>query len=327
LSARTAEFIEAKEGDVEVSMEQSVTERWSIAAGTGLGPVHLCVTDRDRALRFWRDTLGLTLMSEEDGKIHLGAGERELVVLYPGAPRPVPRGTTGLYHLAIHLPSRKELARAVGRLFAQRYPNSPTDHVLTETTYLSDPDYNGIELTFETPERGRFIVTPNGLPAALDADGNFRSVRDPLDLDSLFGELVPGEPLEAPLSEGAKIGHVHLHLADIHDAMRFYRDALGFEELNLLEAMGIGDVNIPGHVPHFIAFNTWAGQGAGQPPEEAAGLRHFTIELPSERDLEETAERLGRGGLRVTEAPGGFFVRDPSANRIHLTVRADVGLP
>lgn len=309
-----------------MSIKQSVTERRPIAAGTGLGPVHLSVTDGDRALRFWRDTLGLTLMSEVDGRMRLGAGGRELVVLYPGATRPVPGGTTGLYHVAIHLPSRKELARAVRRLFARRYPNSPTDHVATETTYLRDPDGNGIELTFETPERGRLIVTPEGVPGALDADGNFRSGRDPLDLDSLFGELIPGEPLEAPLGEGAKIGHVHLHVADINEAMRFYRDALGFEELMLVPAMGAGDVNIPGHVPHFIAFNTWAGQGAGQPPEEAAGLRHFTIELPSERDLEETADRLRGDGLTVTEAPGGPFVRDPSANKIHLTVRDDVGL-
>jgi catechol 2,3-dioxygenase len=310
-----------------MSMEQISTERWSISPGTGLGPVHLSVTDGDRALRFWRDTLGLTLMSEEDGEIRLGAGERELVVLYPGAPRPVPRGTTGLYHLAIHLPSRKELARAVGRLFARRYPNAPTDHVVTETTYLSDPDGNGIELTMETLERGQLIVTPEGLPGVLDADGNFRSARDPLDLDSLFGELVPGEPLEAPMAEGAKIGHVHLHVADIHDAMRFYRDALGFEELNLLPALRMGDVNVPGHVPHLIAFNTWAGRGIPQPPDDAAGLRHFTIELPTERDLEDTAERLGRSGLTVMEAPHGFFVRDPSANRIHLAVRDDVRAP
>ena len=127
----------------------------------------------------------------------------------------VPRGTTGLYHLAIHLPSRKEFARAVGRLFARRYPNSPTDHVVTETTYLSDPDGNGVELTFETPERGRLIVTPDGLPGALDSGGTSTRPGTRSTWTPLFGELVPGEPLEAPLSEGAKIGHVHLHVADI----------------------------------------------------------------------------------------------------------------
>ena len=145
-------------------MEQSVTDRWSIAAGTGLGPVHLSVTDRDRALRFWQDTLGLTLMSEEDRKIRLGAGERDLVVLYPGATGPVPRGTTGLYHLVIHLPSCKEFARAVGRLFARRYSNSHTDHVVTEAPggfFVRDPTANKIHLTVRTdvglpdPDRAR----------------------------------------------------------------------------------------------------------------------------------------------------------------------------
>lgn len=60
------------------------------------------------------------------------------------------------------------------------------------------------------------------------------------------------------IAAGTGLGHVHLHGADINEAMRFYRDALGFEELNLLPALRMGDVNVPGHVPHFIAFNTWA---------------------------------------------------------------------
>jgi len=119
----------------------------SIAADTGMGPVHLSVTDGDRAARFYQGTLGLTLLSTEVGVIHLGAGSRELVVLHPGAARPVVRGTTGLYHLAIVVPNLRELARVVGRLISLRYPHAPTDHVMTKSDYLSDPDGNGIEIS------------------------------------------------------------------------------------------------------------------------------------------------------------------------------------
>ncbi len=318
-----------------MSIKQSVTERRPIAAGTGLGPVHLSVTNGDRALRFWRDTLGLTLMSEVDGRMRLGAGGRELVVLYTGATRPVPGGTTGLYHVAIHLPSRKELARAVRRLFARRYPNSPTDHVATETTYLRDPDGNGIELTFETPERGRLIVTPEGVPGALDADGNFRSGRDPLDLASLFGELIPGEPLEAPLGEGAKIGRVHLHVADINEAMRFYRDALGFEVRTDLPMTQEGSIRwltlSPKGQPDLEIVLAPITAGPMFDAETAEQMKRmvesgvFGIGVFETDDIHGDYERLSKQGVEFVSPPEEKFygteaiVKDNSGNWFSLT--------
>ena len=98
------------------------------------------------------------MLARDAEAISLGAGERPLVVLHPGALRGVVPNTAGLYHVAIHVPTRKDLATAVARLFAKRFRNSPTDHLVTETTYLWDLDSNGIELTFETPGRGRLMT-------------------------------------------------------------------------------------------------------------------------------------------------------------------------
>ena len=78
----------------------------SIAAKTGVGAVELAVTDGLRALRFYRDYVGLTPFPSEGPEIRLGAAGRELVVLHPGAARPVVRRTSGLYHLAIVVPDR-----------------------------------------------------------------------------------------------------------------------------------------------------------------------------------------------------------------------------
>lgn len=286
----------------------------SIAADTGMGPVHLSVTDGERALEFWRDVVGLSLISDDEGVIGMGAGDRELVVLHPGAMRPVPRGTTGLYHLAILLPNTKELARAIARLYSIRYPHYPTDHLMTKTTYLSDPDGNGIELYADTPERGTFGAE-NGVFVARDAEGNVRSGRDPLDVEDLLKELTADDRLDEPMPGGTKIGHVHLHVADLDEAVHFYRDIIGFEMQAAAQGMGAAFVSAGGY-HHHLGLNTWAGEGIPPAPEGTSGLRHFTIELPTERDLLDVVGRLD-----AVESPGGFFVSDPSSNRVFLTKR------
>src|SRR2546430_14284734 len=83
----------------------------SIAAKTGVGAVELAVTDGDRALRFYRDYVGLTPLASGGPEIRLGASGRELVVLYPDAERPVVPRTSGLYHLALVVPDRRGPAR------------------------------------------------------------------------------------------------------------------------------------------------------------------------------------------------------------------------
>src|SRR5205809_989636 len=107
-----------------------------IAAATGMGAVEVAVTDGDRALRFYRDYVGLTPMPSPDSAIRLGAGARELVVLHPGAERPVVPRTSGLYHFAILVPDRRELARVIARLGRLGWDQYPTDHVMTNASHV-----------------------------------------------------------------------------------------------------------------------------------------------------------------------------------------------
>ncbi len=95
------------------------------------GPVHLDVVDRERSLRFWRDLVGLQMLGDGEA-VELGAGGDAVVVLHPVASRPVLRGYSGLYHLAIHLPDEPEFARVLARLMKRRYPIAPTDHVMSK---------------------------------------------------------------------------------------------------------------------------------------------------------------------------------------------------
>lgn len=288
----------------------------SIAAATGMGPVDLAVTDRDRAIRFYREYVGLTQLTGEGPGVRMGAAGREILVLHPGAERPVVPRTSGLYHFAIVVPDRRELARVVGRLARLRWDQYPTDHVMTKANYLWDPDGNGIEIYTESPEDGT-LGFANGTFVAYDKDGRERSGRDPIDLDELFSHMQPDDQFDTPMPQGTKMGHVHLHVSDVEDALRFYHDLVGFDVMG--HVPGVGFVSAGGY-HHHLGLNTWAGHGARPAPAGSAGLRRFTIELPTQSDLEDVAGRLEHGEVPLAEEEGGFSAVDPSANRVLFKV-------
>jgi catechol 2,3-dioxygenase len=293
----------------------------SIAARTGVGAVHLAVTDGARALEFYRDAVGLTPLSVADDRIHLGAGSRELVVLHPGASGPVLPHHSGLYHLALLVPDRRELARAIARLFALRVPNSPTDHTMTKSDYLWDPDGNGIEIYCESPEDGRFIYGDDDF-GAIDNEGRRRSGRDPIDLDELFGNLTAEDKLDGPMPPATRMGHVHLHIRDVPEAVDFYHGIIGFDIMGLVPRIAMAFVSAGGY-HHHLGLNEWAGHGVPPAPPGTSGLRHFTIEVPDAGELEAVARRLRDAGIDISEEDGRYSAHDPSRNHFRLQVRGD----
>ena len=290
---------------------------FTINPATRMGHVSLTVADLDRQIAFYRDVLGLKLHWRKDTTAGLGAGQEDLLrlTLERGARRV--RGTSGLYHFAVLLPNRRELARVIARLISLRYTNYPTDHLMTKTSYLDDPEGNGIEIYAESPEDGTFTIR-DGMLQAWRADGTPSDGREPLDLEALFKELTPDDRLDAPVPDDTRIGHVHLHVADIADAMRFYHGVLGFENQGLAPAMGAGFVSA-GNYHHHIGFNTWAGIGVPPPPPDARGLRYFTIVLPNQTELEYIAERVQQAGIATEHMEEGLLVRDPSHNGVLLS--------
>ena len=291
----------------------------SIAAKTGMGAVDLAVTDGDTALRFYRDYVGLTPLPSDGNQIRMGAGGRELVVLHPDAERAVVPKTSGLYHLAIVLPDRRELARVIARLGRLRCDQYPTDHVMTKANYLWDPDGNGIEIYVESPEDGTMGMV-NGTYGAWDKDGRPRSGRDPIDLEEMFSHLKPDDRLDEPMPAGTKMGHIHLHVADVDEALRFYVDLVGFDVMGQMP--GVGFISAGGY-HHHLGLNEWAGHGARPAPAGAAGLRRFTIELPTQRDLDDVVNRLEHGENRLSEEAGGIATVDPSANHVLFRIAGE----
>jgi catechol 2,3-dioxygenase len=226
--------------------------------------------------------------------------------------------TTGLYHVAIHVPKRADLAQFAVRALQRGIQISPTDHLVSEAIYLWDLDGNGIEITFETPWRGT-LGDPEAGSYATTADGKPHSGREPIDMDDLLGELGSNPKLEATMPAGTRIGHVHLHVNDLHSSMDFYRDGLGFGGLFIIKSFGIGDVGL-GYMPHAIAFNIWAGPNAAQAPEGSAGIRWFAINVPDRLTLDEVKSRLEARGHAFDLVPDGLDVRDPSGNLVKVRV-------
>ena len=119
------------------------------------------------------------------------------------------------------------------------------------------------------------------------------------------------------MPEETRIGHVHLHVADLDDAMHFYRDLLGFDDQGLVRAYHMGMVSTGGY-HHHIGFNTWVGKGAPPPPPDALGLRHFTVVLPDQTELKRVVGHLQQVGVVTEHTEDGILVRDPSRNGVLL---------
>jgi catechol 2,3-dioxygenase len=285
------------------------TQTPALPAALRLGAVHLTVASVDRAVAWYQRALGLRVHSHEPTTAELGDGVETVVVLHEDAQaRPAGRHT-GLYHYALLYPSREELARAALRLAATRTPiQGASDHRTHEAIYLPDADGNGIELACDR-DRDQWPTDLGyaGGPAALD-------------FDSLLA-TVQGEQPTDHVGEGLRMGHVHLHVGDIEQALAFYRDVLGFEEqANLGSAAFVS----AGGYHHHLGINTWSGRSPA--PEHTAGLRQWTVQMPTDADLADVRGRAEAAGHATEPVEGGFLVRDPWRTAVAFVSTTQTGL-
>lgn len=129
----------------------------AIHPNTRIGHVHLTVGNLEKALKFYREVLGFEVTSKYGSSaVFLSAGGYHhhigLNTWAGEGAKPAPPGHTGLYHYAILLPSRKELAKTINKIIESNYPiEGASDHGVSEAVYLHDPDGNGIELCADRP--------------------------------------------------------------------------------------------------------------------------------------------------------------------------------
>jgi catechol 2,3-dioxygenase len=280
-----------------------------IPPDTSIGKVRLRVADLDDLTTFYERVLGLEAVDRGGDVTRLGAPNAEpLIELVgsPDAPR-APSFSTGLFHLAILVPDRAELARSLQRVAGAGWRlTGASDHLVSEALYLQDPEGNGIEIYRDRP---REEWRRNGDELAM--------ATLPLDLESVLGEIDPSEGGAGGMPGGTTMGHVHLQVADIPAAERFYNRALGLDVM-VRSYPGALFLSAGGY-HHHLGLNTWQSQGAPPPPEGALGLDRYELVLPNAAERDSAADRLaGADPQRLDE---GVLATDPSGNRVLLTAR------
>jgi catechol 2,3-dioxygenase len=273
---------------------------------TSIGVVSLKVQLLTRSIDYYVNVLGFQVHENSDDRAVLGAGKDELLILDEVESAVHYPGTTGLYHVAILLPSRLQLALNLRQLTESQIPvQGFADHWVSEAVYLSDPDGNGIEIYRDRP--------PDEWPRL---DGQLQMGTDSLDIAGVMEELSNATVSWSGLPDSTKIGHVHLQVADIPAADAFYSGLLGFD-LIMHYANSAGFVSAGGY-HHHIGYNTWSSLGAKKPPANASGLDYYSIKLPDEPALGAILDRIRHAGWPFEEIDDGVYLNDPSGNGILL---------
>lgn len=260
------------------------------------GPVDLVVADRDRSTAYYRDLIGLRVLAEGADATTLGV-DAPLVrlVAEPGA-RPA-GGEAGLFHFALLVPDRTDLARWTQYAADERVPlEGASDHVVSEALYLRDPDGHGIEIY---ADRDRAIW-----------DGRVQELMTtlPLDLPDLLALADPADPYPG-LPAGTRMGHIHLQVADVPAAVAWYRDVVG---LDLVATYGPQAAFLSaGGYHHHVGANTWRSAGAAAAGPGTARLARAELGVPA-AELGALVDRLRAAGSEAAERDGAVLVRDPS---------------
>jgi catechol 2,3-dioxygenase len=282
-----------------------------LPADAHIGRVRLRVASLERSLRFYHDVLGFRITESRDHSLSLAPGrspsegrevenQRELLLLdeRPGiARRPVRPQTAGLYHVALLVSSREELGRSLLGLHQAGYPlRGMSDHAVSESLYLDDPDGNGLEIYADRP-REMWPVS----------NGVVQMTVDPMDVEGVVaaGRTRPGPWTGLP--PDTTVGHVHFTVSDMNAAITFYRDVVGFDvmmRIPTLTAVSAGGYH------HHLNLNSWAGEGAPPDSDEIAGLTAWELRVPAVQEQRRLIDRLAAASALIPESAGPA-ARDP----------------
>lgn len=270
--------------------------------------VNIKVKDIERSLRFYKEVLGFQILKRVGKKVTLTADGKTgfLTIEQPENVTPKPRRATGLYHFALLFSKRSDLANMIFQLVKHNIEIGAGDHKVSEAIYIADPDGNEIEIAYDNdPSDWNW------------ENGEVELTVDPLNFEEILAEGNQQKPWEG-LPTDTILGHIHLYVADLEQAEKFYIDGLGYDVVGRYgeQALFIST----GKYHHHIALNTWMGVGAPAPSENAVGLKAFTVILENEVKRNEVVKQLENIGASVTEENGLFVTYDPSMNRMILDI-------
>ncbi|MED4402269.1 VOC family protein [Metabacillus fastidiosus] len=274
---------------------------------TFVGQVNLKVQNLERSLAFYQKVIGFKVLEQTETSVSLTADGKTVLlsIQQPNNIVPKQERTTGLYHFALLLPRRSDLAKIVQHFIGIGLRFGSSDHLVSEALYLSDPDGNGIEIYIDRdPSEWKW------------GNEEVEMAVDPLNFVSLLAE--GKQQSWKGLPAATVMGHIHLHVSELKKTEEFYIKGLGFEVVNRYGAQALFISDSKYH--HHIGLNTWNGVGAPAPSPNSVGLESFTLMLPNEEKRNKIITQLNSIGVSVTEENNSFITSDPSGNRIYLQV-------
>jgi catechol 2,3-dioxygenase len=298
----------------QVMQQQIKTAETSPVLESHRGPMHigmvaLRVRDVERVAQFYEDVIGLSPMAAgPDGALLGNDGVPLLRLDRDETASRAPRGAPGLFHTAFVLPQRADLGLWLATAVANRWRvEGAADHLVSEAIYLSDPEGNGIEIyrdrpAAEWPHEGDRVHMSN----------------EPLDVDGLLRLAQgnrPGQTYRMP--RGARIGHVHLKVADLPEARAVISDRWGIPEMCLFPGAAFFGA---GGYHHHLATNVWSADGRPVAGGPWLGLKELTLQATDRAFYEAVAEQWRAAGGR-TDGEGvaieslgiAFALRPPQA--------------
>lgn len=269
--------------------------------------VHLNAINAPALAEFYQTAIGMTLLAENDGVYHLGTeGGRELLQIHPTDKEQAGK-VTGLYHLALLLPSRADLGNILRHLLTTGVNvEGASDHGYSEALYLPDLEGNGIEIYADKDQSEwdkQTDGTINGIVEPMDADGVLASANQ---LDGYQG--LPNETI---------MGHIHLHVDELESTLGFYREVMGLGIKSLYGPsalfMATGDYH------HHLGANIWRGKSIPKGNPDAQGLR-ASIWASNQRDFDAIKNHLDEESYDYTLTDDRLTFLDPAGTRVIVEI-------
>lgn len=276
--------------------------------------VQLKVSSLEHSVEFYTTIIGFQILEQTANTAYLTVDGTTSLISLIEAPHAVSQqGFTGLYHVALLLPTRTDLGNIIQHFIQTNTRLGAADHDVSEALYLNDPDGNGIEIYIDRPEQ----------EWTWNREGQVQMVTEQLNFQAI---LAAADGTWNGLPKGTVIGHMHLSVSDLAQTAAFYTNVLDF---NIVCEYGSQALFVStGNYHHHIGFNTWHSAGHPSLPDNAVGLQSFTVVLKDETYAQAIKEKLQAASAtveRYEEAPvyGGkqlFSTVDPSGIRIIFTV-------
>ena len=251
-----------------------------------LAEVALKVKDLARQTAFYTQMLGLEILSQMEEEVLLGAGGKPLVHLIQTDRTEAVKASYGLYHMAILLPSREDLADVFKHMAELNVPFvGAADHGYSEALYLEDPEGNGIELYRDKPVAEWDIRK----------DGRIIGVTEELSAQEIYEMGRKVEPFR--IASDTRMGHIHLSVSDSQVASAFYQKVLELsDKFTVPSASWIAS----GDYHHHLAVNEWGGKHLAKREAQLPGLAYYVVHVEMKEDLVAIAERAKEEGAPVT---------------------------